>query len=210
MPTRTFYLDKQSTEPIIIHHGFNWKNLTITKDGELIGEVENIKVLQEGRTFPILDNRTISIKLIRKFGIIQELEILLNGIPIPGSGTEPNHQVKQVYQLLLFIAAFNAILGLAAEIGNIEFLKSLGLGYGTIAIGILNVALAYLVKFRLSLIALYIAFGLMMADIILTLFFAAEMGGSPVSGLMMKAIFAFVLFNGIPALKKVRSEALAN
>jgi hypothetical protein len=41
------------------------------------------------------------------------------------------------------------------------------------------------------------------------LVFAADMGGSPTSGLMMKALFAFILFNGIPALKKMRSEVFA-
>jgi len=205
MPTKTFYLDKESTEPIIISHGFNWRNLTIKKDGELIEQVENAKILQEGKAFHFSDGRIFSIKLIKKIGLIQELEVMLNGTPIPGSGTESNQQVKQVYQLLLFIVAFNVILGLVAELANVDFLKVLGLGYGTIVIGIINGILAYLVKFKLSSVALYIAIGLMLIDIILTVVFAAEMGGNPTSGLMMKAIFTFVLFKGIPALKKVRN-----
>jgi hypothetical protein len=209
MPTKTFYLDKESTESIVINHGYNWKNLTITKNGELIGQVENVKNLKEGRTFQLSNDKRLSIHLRIKFGFIQELEILLNGKPIPGSGTEPNQQVKQVYQLLLFIAVFNALLGLVAELADVDFLKSLGLGFGTIVIGVVNGLLAYLVKFRFSLIALYVAFGLMILDIILTLVFAADMGGSPTSGLMMKALFAFILFNGIPALKKMRSEVFA-
>jgi hypothetical protein len=208
MPTKTFYLDKESTEPIIVSHGFNWRNLTIKKDGELIGEVENVKILQEGRSFHLPDGRVISIKLIKKLGIIQELEILLDNTPILGSGTEPNQQVKQVYHLLLFVAAFNTLLGLAAELAHVDFLKSIGLGYGTVVIGIINAVLAYFIKFKHSLAALYIAIGLMVTDIILTLIFAAESGGNPTSGLMIKGIFTYILFNGIPALRKLRNQLL--
>ena len=210
MPTKTFYLDKASTEPIVVSYGYNWKNLTIKKDGELIGEIENVKILQKGRSFHLPDGRVMSVKLIKKLGIIQELEILLDDTPIPGSGTEPNQQIKQVYHLLLFVAAFNIILGLAAELADVELLKSVGLGYGTVVIGIINAVLAYFIKYKHSLIALYIAIGLMVTDIILTLIFTAESGGNPTSGLMIKAIFTYILFNGVPALKKVRNQILTS
>lgn len=206
MPTRTFYLDKESTEPIIIHHGYNWKNLTITKDGDLIGQVENVKELKRGRSFTFSQDSVLSIQLKQKWGFIQELEILLNGNPIPGSGTDPNIQIRQVYQLLLFIAAFNIVLGFITELTHIEFLKTLGMGYGTMVVGLLNGLFAYLIKFRHSLVALYCAIGLMLLDILFVFVYAADLGGNPVSGLMMKGIFTLVLFNGIGALKKVRSE----
>ncbi|WP_242919399.1 hypothetical protein [Pontibacter liquoris] len=208
MATKTFYLDNESTESVSISHGLNWKNLTIEKDGEMIGQVENVKALEQGQAFQLSDGSVLSLKLIKKLGFMQELEILLNGTPIPGSGTEPNQQIKQVYHLLLFIAGINAILGLAAELADIGFLKSLGLGYGTVVIGIVYALLAYFVKFRHSVVALYIAIGLMLLDIIFTLVFAAEMGGNPTSGLLMKAFLTYSLFRGIPALKKVRDQVL--
>lgn len=206
MPTKTFYLDKGSTEPIMIDFGYNWKNLTVAKDGTVIGQVENARELKKGKSFAISEDRTLFIQLKKKWGYIPELEILLNGSPIPGSETEPNTQVRQAYTLLFFLAAFNAVLGVIAESIDAAFLKSLGMGYGTIVLGLFFGLFAYLVKFRHSLAALYGATGLMALDIISTFVFAAEMGGNPVSGLMMKALFTFVLFKGIAALKKVKNE----
>jgi hypothetical protein len=206
MPTKTFYLDKESTEPIIINHGYNWKNLTITKDGAVIGQVENARELKKGRSFHFAEGRVLFIQLKQKWGYIPQVEILLNGSPIPGSGTEPNTQVRQAYNLLFFITAFNVGLGVIAELISINFLKTLGMGYGTIVIGLFFGLFGYLVKYKLSLGALYGAIGLMILDIIFTLVYAADTGGNPVSGLMMKGMFTFVLLNGIAALKKVKSE----
>lgn len=208
MPLKTFYLDKAQTAPIVISHGFNWKNLSITKDGEVIGEVAHVKELRAGRSFPLSGDQELRIQLKSKWGFIQELEILLNGSPIPGSGTEPQTKLRNTYNLLLFIAGFNIILGVVAELVQVEVLQTLGMGYGTIVVGLLFALCAYLMKFKLSLAALYGAIALLMLDIVLVLVFAGTSGSNPSTGIMMKGIFIMMLLNGAGALKKIRNENL--
>src|SRR5579871_4573277 len=137
MPKKTFYLDKDKTESLIVNWGFNWKNLILTLGEQVVGQVPNVKELRKGKTFTLPDNQVLSIRLKRKWVYIQELEILLNNKPIPGSGTDPHMQLKQVYYLLLFIGAFNFGLGLIALVTDIPILKTLGLGIGSIIIGLI-------------------------------------------------------------------------
>ena len=83
------------------------------------------------------------------------------------------------------------------------------MGYATVVIGLINGLLAYLVKYKLSVVALYFAIGIIILDVVASLFFAAEMGGNPTSGLFMKAIFLLMLFKAIPAIKTLKNQSAA-
>lgn len=207
MPTKILYLDQELTESMVLQWGFNWKNFTISKDGEVIGQFQNEKELRKGQSFQLNDDHTLSVKLKRKWGYQTELEVLLNNEPVPGSGTEPREQVKQVYYLLVFVALFNAGLGLIAELTNLDLLLSIGLGVGTIVIGLFYGIFAYLVQYKRSLVALYLSIAIMSLDLVLTVAFAGKLGGSPFSALFTKIFFIMMLLNGVKALKKLNSNS---
>ncbi|MGV3642472.1 MAG: hypothetical protein ACO1NZ_18250 [Adhaeribacter sp.] len=97
---------------------------------------------------------------------------------------------------------------MVAELVQVEVLQALGMGYGTIVVGLLFALCAYLMKFKLSLAALYGAIALLMLDIVLVLVFAGTSGSNPGTGIMMKGIFIMMLLNGAGALKKIRNENL--
>ncbi len=87
MPKKVFYLDKEKTEAIKLSWGFYFKNLTITKDEQPIGQVSNAKELKEGRAFTLPDGKTLSVQL-KRTGLGRELEILINGKPVPGEAQQ--------------------------------------------------------------------------------------------------------------------------
>ncbi len=181
--------------------------MTITHDGTVIGQIPNAKELKKGQTFPLSNGRALLVQL-KQEGFNPVLEVLLDGQPVPGSGTHPLEQVKTAENVLWFIAGFNILLGLLTELAQLEFLSALGLGWGAVLIGAVYVLLGFLVKKKQSLGALYAAIGFLVLDMGLTVVHATETGANPISGLILKFIFLTKLFSGIKALKHIRSEEL--
>lgn len=205
MPKKNFYLDEQKSEKMLAEWGLNWKNFTITDaKNNMIGRIENVKELKTGKTFTLDDGRTLSVQLKNKMGISPELEILVNGIPAPGSQTDPRQQVQQSFYILLFLGIFNLAVGLLAELAQIDFLLSLGVGSITMIIGGVYLLLGYFVKYKHSLIALYTAIVLIAVDIVLLVAYAAESGRTPTTGIMIKILFIVFLAKGIQGVKKIR------
>ena len=87
MAQHTYYLANNSTEPLTLSWGFNWKNLKVSYLDELLGEIVTKKELVEGREFQLPDNRVVSVKL--KGSMMPQLEVLLNNEPVNGSATDP-------------------------------------------------------------------------------------------------------------------------
>jgi hypothetical protein len=151
------------------------------------------------------NNRVLTIQLKRKWGIQEELEILVNGNPLPGSTTDPQQRLKQVMQVFYYLIAINAGLGLVALLTGFPLLVNLGLGTESIVTGLIYLGLAYLVKAKLWVGALYAAIGIMVLDSLLIMVFAAEMQTNPVMGFFIKIFLILILLKGIPALKQMRT-----
>ncbi len=186
--------------------GFYFKNLTITKDEQPIGQVSNAKELKEGRAFTLPDGKTLSVQL-KRTGLGRELEILINGKPVPGSPTDPLFLIKTSFALLLFIGAFNIIVGVIIGKYDIKVLdEQMNMGAGLVIAGALYVVLAFLVKLKHSLFALYIAIALLALDIIFIL--SSGIVGTRVhtSGVAVKIIFILQLTRTISAIKKLKKE----
>jgi hypothetical protein len=181
--------------------------MTITHDDTVIGQIPNAKELKKGQSFPLSDGRLLLVQL-KQQAINPVLEVLLEGQPVPGSGTHPQEQVKAAEAVLWFIAGFNILLGLMTELLHLEFLSALGLGWGAVLIGTVYLLLGYWVKKKQSLGALYVAVGFLVLYMVLTVVYASETGANPVSGLILKIIFLTRLFSGIKALKHIRKEEL--
>lgn len=205
MPKKKFYLDIAKTEPIELSWGFNWKNFCVAKNNEVIGKFENKQELQQGKVFTLANSNTLSVQLKRtKLG--PELEVLYNGKPVPGSATDPHFQVKTAFILLLVIGILNVLVGCITELGDVQMLKQLGAGLGIIIAGAIYIILAFLVKQKHSLTALYIGIVLLALDIILTIIYGAETNRIPVYGIVLKIFFIVYLMKAIKAIKTIRSS----
>ncbi|WP_192821737.1 hypothetical protein [Rufibacter sp. LB8] len=208
MPIRTYTIPNTDPAQILtLRWGFNWKNMVLTIDGEEIGSIATAKELREGRSFQLAEGKELFVQL-KQDGISHSLELLLNGNPLPGSGSDPHQQLKTAVAVLYFIGAFNILLGILSELVQIELLKTLGLGITSAVIGAFYLGLGYFIQKRLSIGAIYLAIGLLVLDIFFSFYMSTEIGGNPVTGLFIKILFITMLYNGIKAIKKIKGEEI--
>lgn len=132
-----------------------------------------------------------------------QLEILLDGQPLPGTDTHPQQQFRQARYVLWLLAAINSVLGLVAELGQVELLQKFGLGLGTILVGLVFLGLDWWARTWLSSWAFYAAIGLVVVDMVASITLAAA---SSSSGFVMRIFLILVLVRGATAAKELRAQ----
>ncbi len=198
MPKKSYAIEQGGMERVLVSWKSFWKDLTIEFDGNLIGTIPNQKELQKGRTFELSDGSNLEVKLARTWASA-ELQLLRNGKPLPGSGSDPRTRLKQSYGILYFVGGINFVLGLVAWLFQIDFLLELGMGLYSIIVGSIYLLLAFLVQKR-SRIALILAMLLYGLETIL-----GAMNGA-VSGLIVRVLFMVMMWQGFGAIKELRIE----
>ncbi|MCA1595823.1 MAG: hypothetical protein LC772_05310 [Chloroflexi bacterium] len=171
-----------------------FKNIRICLDGAELGTIADQKALEEGRPFSLPDGSPLHVQLVRNF-LAPEVRVSRNGIPLPGSSTDPARRIRTAADLLHLVGIANIILGLVAVRGHVVLLQHLGLGYNSVAEGAVYVTLALLVR-RKSLIALGLAAVLFCADTILVTMNNPHAAG----GLVVRFIILVGLLQGFGAL----------
>jgi hypothetical protein len=200
MPKKEYYLDSDKTERLDTEWKGYYKNFRVVYNGNEILQFENKKALVNGGEYKIDENRLLSVRLVKKkLTGVENLEILINSEPIKGSSTDPFEIVKGVWVLLYVLAGLNFILGLISELFSIEFLLNLGMGIGTIIVGLIYGLLGLLIKTKNSMIALIISILLLSADLILSIVYITSS-----SGYIVKLFFIIMLSRGIGALKQIK------
>ena len=149
MPTSTFYLDDTRTEPLTATWGLFFRNFTVSHAGTPLEPTNPEASLAQGRQYRLPDGRIFSARH-KQNTYPQELELLIDGQPVPGSGTHPNQRMKQAWYVLLILGILNIGLGLVTEFGHIEALAQLGAGWGSLVEGTAYIALGYFGYFRTS------------------------------------------------------------
>jgi len=201
MPSKTFHLAQDKQDSISISWKGVWKQVSITYNGQEVGSFNNQKELKTGNEFQLDAERKLSVKLSGQ--LFPELELLVNGQAIAGSPTDPNVQLKQVFNFSLGIGGLSLVVGLIAELFVIDFLLNIGIGLGSIIYGGLIILLAFGVK-RKSIIALALIVGLIGLEIVGSVWIAAESQVNPTSGIVIKTFFLIFLFKGFGAIKKLK------
>lgn len=209
MPTKTFYLDDARTEPLIADWGLFYRNFTVRYAGTALAPTNPEATIAQGRQYHLPNGRVFSAQL-KQNTYPQELELLIDGQPVPGSGTHPVERVKQAWYLLLTLGILNIALGLVAEFGHVEILLQFGAGWGSVVEGIAYVALGYFGYFRNFVPAFTIALVLLVLDTVLSVSTAIATNHSPaLGGLFMRAFFCLVVFRAIKAARQLRQEQTA-
>ncbi|MFD2720747.1 hypothetical protein ACFST9_18645 [Hymenobacter monticola] len=206
MPSKTYYLDPARTDAITASWGFFYRNFTVSYAGQELAATDPDAKIAKGRSYPLPDGRVFSARLIEN-SYPQHLELLLDGRPVPGSGTDPHEQVKQAWYLLLVLGVLNIGLGLLTEFGQLEVLRQLGLGWGSLVEGVAFVALGWLGYYRGSVPAFTTAFVLLVLDGIVSIGSAVATNHSPaIGGLFMRVFFCVIVFRGMKAARQLRQE----
>lgn len=204
MPKRSFSLREGEPPSIELVWRGIWKEIQVSHEGRLLGTIPNQKALKEGATFTLPDGSELHVKLAT--GMQAELQVLRNGQPLPGSGSDPAVRLKAAAGVVWFIAGMSAVLGLVAVLGKVEVLQQLGLGWESVGFGVLFAVLAWFVGKR-SKVALGIALALFILDTVLSLVVMMKMSGRPNAGGVVVRIFLMMpMFRGFGAITALQAR----
>jgi hypothetical protein len=207
MPKQQLALEAGGAKRLEISWGMNFKNVSVKLDGREVGTIPDQKALKEGRSFTLDDGSSLQVQLVRS-AMSQELQVLRNGKPLPGSATDPEKKLSTAYTIIFFVGGLSLVIGLLAEIANVDFLRSLGAGWFTVVVGVIFIGLGFLVKRRIIL-ALYAAIVLYALDLGLLVMTAVSVPGGrpPVSGIVLHVIFLIFMYQGVGALQELNRQA---
>jgi hypothetical protein len=200
MPTLKYALEPGGDKRLVIDWKPFWKDVSVTLDGKPVGVVPDQKALSAGREFSLPDASVLKVQLVRNF-FGARFQVLWNGIPLPGSASDPAAMVKTAAGIVYFIAGLNLVLGLLVLLFNIDFLAQIGIGWFNIVWGFIFLVLAYFVG-RRSVVALIIAIVLFALDGLAGFFLAILNGNNPgAGGLIFRVVLLVPMFQGIAAIR---------
>ena len=196
MPALKYALEKGEPRRLVISWGSIWriKDVSISLDGEKVGSIADKKDLEAGQQFP-LEGGTLKVRLEgKKLLAFKDGQLLV---------ADPTPQLQVAYGIIFFIAGMNIILGMVAELLQVELLKELGIDYTFIIIGAIFLTLGFFVR-RKSKIALGIAVGLYALDAIITFIVGISTGGLPIGGLALHIVLLIAMARGLGAIRDLK------
>jgi hypothetical protein len=186
----------------------SWKNLSVRLDDDLIGTLPTREELMAGREFALPDGSSLQLLLLKSH-MTTDLKILRDGRPIPGSTRTLTSKFREAYGIVFVIAGLNLLLGIAAMLFPVEFLRQIA-GPPSIIFGMIYFVLGLFVR-RRSMIALLIAILLFTVLTILGVVGYFVNGASSGSvGLIVRFYLIWLMIQGIGAIKLLESEERAN
>ncbi len=202
MPSKKYAFEAGGPERVEVDWEGAFKNLTVTFDGASLGSFENAKDIETPQSFALPDGSRLEL-VLAKVGPFPELRLSREGEPLPGSAGDPQTQLEAAANMILAIAAMNAILGFVAAILDLTFLKSMGVGWASVLTGAIYAGLAVFVRKR-SFPALAVAVGLFILDGLYMFVAAAEAKASPpIGGLIARVFFLIPMVRGFGAISEL-------
>ncbi|MEM7351981.1 MAG: hypothetical protein AAF657_14370 [Acidobacteriota bacterium] len=206
MPKKSFAFGPKEPARLEITWTAGWKNLTAEVDGQRVLSFVNVTGLKAGAIARLEDGRELTIRLRSQlFG--SQLEVLLDGAPLtdtdPDTETEPEARVSSAAQVLYVIAGFSIGFGLLAELGQIKALLEQGMGWFSVATGVVYAGLGASAK-RQSKVALTTALILFTLDTLLLFGFSlADRNRLPVGAVIMRVVFLGAMLRGLYAMSEI-------
>jgi len=198
MPTKTYYLDATRTDAVTASWSLFFRNFRLDYQGQEVSRLTPAE-LKAGREIVLPDGRRLLVRLQQQFGA-QGLDFHLDGRPLGGTINDPLTQVNTGFAALLLVAGLNVALSLIALFSQAGVLVQLGLGWETLAEGLVYAALAVLGKYRLAAWAFYAGLGLLVLDGLLLL------GSSQAtSGLLVRILLGIAIYRGAVGVRQLRA-----
>lgn len=205
MPTKTYSLSSNEPETLAVTWQGAWKKTRVEHAGALVLEFDSQKDLKAGREVTLHDGRTLRAQLTSRL-MGSQFNLTVDGNPIPGSPGDPAVQLKGAYEIIFFVAGLSAGLGLIAQLFDISFLKSLGLGWASILFGAVYAVLGYFTK-QQSRVALAIAVILFTLDTIALFIPTAGEFNPPIGAVFVRLFFLAGMAKGFPAIQELRKQS---
>lgn len=198
MPSIKLALEKQGPKRVEVAWESGWKNVVARLDGQEVGRIASQAELQAGREFPLPDGSPLRLQL-QQAGNGPQLVVLRNGVPLPGSSSDPEVTLKTAAGGAYFIGGLNLVMGCLAA-GGVAELNRLGISGFNAGYGLLFLVLAYFIG-RRSAIALGFAVAIHAVDGILAL---AAPGGVG-AGLFMRVFLLIMMWRGFAAIRELNA-----
>jgi hypothetical protein len=181
----------------------DWETATVEVDGGAVWTLESRSQLERGQRIRLPDGSELMLRLAQAYGTT-ELNVTRDGVPVPGSPTDPTERANQASYLILAFAPLTAFLALATELSDLDVVGEISLGWPSLGIAFLYAVLGVL-TLRRSRLALLLAIGVFIVDSGAVVFLGEEDTGVAAIGvLFLRALLVIPLLRGVPAV-----EALA-
>jgi len=206
MPTKKYPLERGGKPRLELTWKLGWSDFEIKLDGQQIGHIDGkARELKAGREFRLPDGRQLRIQFVQKL-TAAELQVLLDGEPLPGSGSDPEQQLKGAYGVMYFVAVASCIAGLLGALG-VELMVRMGFNVVAVFIGVVFAGLAWAVQTYRSAVALGIGIALFAIDGVLGLITMVGAGSSAgAGGIVVKVLFIVVMARGFAAIRALRGR----
>lgn len=207
MPTQQYATERNGPKNLEVSWSGFWKDFTVKFEGKEAGVWTKDELNAGSKEVKLSDGSTFKAHL-RRVGMGQELALLRNGQPLPGSSADPATLVKTASGILYFLAGLNALVGLAAVVGRVQFLLELGVGFEAIILGGILGVLGFFTMQR-SQVALGIAMAIYALDGVLGVVASASSGRMPAGGVVMHILFLTALWRGFKAMGELKAQQAA-
>ncbi len=206
MPSKKLTLAANDSRPVEVHWKGNFKNLRVTVDGAEVMTLANKEELQAGKSVVLPNGKTLSVGWAGAYS--GGFSIDLDGVALPGSGSDPATMVKAAAQLLAFVAVLNIVLGAAAELGPVEFLVRMGIGWASAISGGLYALLAY-GTYKRHFIALLLGVCLFALDGIYVIYLSFEYTGRiPTGGIIFRVLLMVPMIRALGPIRSLRRSEM--
>lgn len=206
MPKQSYALEPGGPKRLQVSWKSFFKDTTITLDGVVVGNIPDQQSLRAGQDFRLMDGSVLKVQLVTNL-MGTEMRVLRNGVPLPGSASNPETKVKTATGIIFFVAGLNLLLGLIALITQSEFLAQMGVGWYSIVFGGFFLAMGFLVR-KLSKVALILSIAVFALDGLLGVIGSVMMGGSPVAGVIMRVLLIIPMVQAVGAIKELKNPTL--
>jgi hypothetical protein len=205
MPQQLLSLEPGKKQRLKLEWGGYYREFKVILDGREIGRIEGgQKALKEGHEFTLPDGSTLAVKL-NQTTLIDELQVLRDGKPLPGSAADPLNKVRAAITTISLWGMIDLALGALGLLLAGTFITSLGFGAHSLAFGVGLVAAAYFVGGG-ALWAMVAALLLYVADSVTGFWLSSQAGIRPNSAaILARILFLAPIVRGLGALRTLRT-----
>jgi len=200
MPKFKFALAEDGPKELEVETWLFLRKAVVRFRGETVVEVPSKEALLRGASGRLPDESEISIRWTS--GVFAGLELLRNGVPVPGSSTDPAQRIRVARNIFAFIGTVTSLMGLALL--ATDFAGAIG----TLLEGALFLGAAFGTH-RQSKPVLIAGTALLALDTLIAVVDRLSIGGPAMAGglvgaLVMRTFFFVVLARAIRAFDALR------
>lgn len=198
MSTKTYPFQEEGPDRLELSWRGGFKDFTVTVDGlQVNAETWNRQQLQDGQRIELPDGSMLLIKQERNF-FGNELRVIKDGKPLPGSGSHPKTRAKTASIILFVIAGFTALFMIAfyATENELDWISGVSV--------LIYLGLGLLVR-RGSLAALWAGIILFGLDSVLWISINLIAGEFPILFIVIRVLLIGAMVKAIPAMKQLKA-----